>query len=115
MANFAKLGTGNLVEKVESVSNTIATTEQEGIDFLNGLYGTRDIWIQTSYNSSIRKNYACISYKYDSVRDAFIAPKPYPSWTLDEDTCQWNPPTAMPDDGKMYNWNEDTTNWTEAD
>ncbi len=71
-------------------------------------------WIQTSYTGSIRKNYAGVGDTYDAIRDAFIAPKPYPSWTLVEATCQWTAPVTYPDDGKMYDWNEDTTNWTEV-
>jgi hypothetical protein len=88
MAHFAKLGTGNIIERVEVVSNDIATNEQAGVDFLNNLYGTRDTWKQTSYNGNIRKNFAGIGYTYDQTRDAFIPPKPFTSWTLDEDTCQ---------------------------
>ena len=114
MANFAKLGTGDIVEKVQVVSNDIAITEQAGSDFINQLYNTRDVWIQTSYNGNFRKNYAGIGFTYDATRDAFIAPQPFPSWTLDETTCRWISPIAMPDDGKMYNWNEDTTNWVEV-
>ena len=68
-------------------------------------------WIQTSYNNNIRKNYAGIGFTYDATRDAFYAPKPYPSWTLIEDTCQWEAPTVYPDDGLIYNWNEETTTW----
>jgi len=111
MAHFAKLGIGNIVEKVEVVSNDIATTEQAGIDFLNNLYGTRDIWKQTSYNATIRKNFAGIGYKYDQTKDAFIPPKPYPSWTLNETNCQWESPVAYPDDGENYNWNETNQTW----
>ena len=99
MAYFAKLGIGNIVEKVEVVSNDIATNEQAGIDFLNNLYGTRDVWKQTSYNGDIRKNYAGIGFKYDQTRDAFIPPKPFNSWSLNEDTCQWEAPVAYPNDG----------------
>jgi len=111
MAHFAKLGIGNIVKQVEVVSNDIATTEQSGIDFLNNLYGTRDVWKQTSYNATIRKNFAGIGYKYDQTRDAFIAPKPYPSWTLNETTCQWEAPVVKPDDGQNYDWNETTKQW----
>ena len=78
-------------------------------------------WIQTSYNTlggvhsedntPLRKNYAGIGYSYDKVRDAFIPPKPYPSWVLNEDTCRWDAPVAMPDDGQMYTWNEETQAW----
>ena len=106
MAHFAKLGEGNIIEKVEVVSNDIATTEQAGVDFLNNLYGTRDVWKQTSYNGNIRKNFAAIGFKYDDVRDAFIAPQPYPSWTLNETTCLWEAPVTKPDDGQVYFWYE---------
>ena len=111
MAHFAKLGTGNIIERVEVVSNDIATNEQAGVDFLNNLYGTRDTWKQTSYNGNIRKNFAGIGYTYDQTRDAFIPPKPFTSWTLDEDTCLWEAPVAYPDDGQDYEWNESTKQW----
>ena len=121
MAHFAKLGKGGKVERVEKISNDIATTEQAGIDFLNNLYGTNDIWKQTSYNTRggvhilggtpFRKNYAGIDFKYDQIRDAFIEPKPYNSWTLNETTCRWDPPVAKPTDGQRYNWNETNQTW----
>ena len=121
MAHFAKLGKGGKVERVEKISNDIATTEQAGIDFLNNLYGTNDIWKQTSYNTRggvhilggtpFRKNYAGIGFKYDQIRDAFIEPKPYNSWTLNETTCRWEPPVAKPTDGQRYNWNETNQTW----
>ena len=111
MAHFAKLGVGNIVERVEVVSNDIATTEQAGIDFLNNLYNTRDVWKQTSYNNNIRKNFAGIGFKYDQTRDAFIAPKPYESWLLNESTCRWEAPVAYPDDDNIYTWNETTQTW----
>ena len=121
MAHFAKIGIGSKVEKVSVVSNDIATTEQAGIDFLNNLYGTNDTWFQTSYNTiggehklggtPFRKNYAGIGFKYDQTRDAFIAPKPYNSWILNEETCQWEAPVVKPDDGQRYLWNEETTSW----
>jgi len=113
MAHFAKLGVGNIVERVAVVSNDVATTEQAGIDFLNTLYNTRDVWKQTSYNGNIRKNYAGVGYTYDQTRDAFIAPKPFKSWTLNETTCQWEAPSEKPNDGKDYKWNEDNTSWEE--
>jgi hypothetical protein len=112
MAHFAKLGVGNIVERVEVVSNDIATTEQAGVDFLNNLYNTRDVWKQTSYNGTIRKNFAGVGYKYDQTRDAFISPSRYPSWILNEDTCQWEAPVAYPNDGLFYIWNEADQNWT---
>jgi hypothetical protein len=112
MAHFAKLGTGNIIERVEVVSNDIATTEQAGVDFLNNLYGTRDVWKQTSYNNNIRKNFAGIGFKYDQTRDAFIPPKPnYPSWILNETTCQWEAPVVRPDDNNTYSWNETNQTW----
>jgi hypothetical protein len=112
MAHFAKLGKGNIVEQVVVVSNDIATTEQTGIDFLNDLYRDRNVvWKQTSYNGNFRKNFAGIGYKYDQARDAFIAPKPYSSWILNEDTCRWDAPVVKPDDGQDYNWNETIKNW----
>ena len=111
MAHFAKLGTGNIVEKVEVVSNDIATTEQAGVDLLNNLYKSIDVWKQTSYNGNIRKNFAGIGYHYDQARDAFIPPKPYPSYILNEDTCHWEAPVAYPTDGQEYKWNEETKSW----
>jgi len=105
MAHFAKIDSNNIVTQV-------IVAEQ---DFINsGAVGDSFLWVQTSYNNNFRKNFAGVGYTYDKAKDAFIPPKPYPSWTLVEDTCQWTAPTAMPDDGKMYTWNEDTTNWTEV-
>jgi hypothetical protein len=121
MAHFAKLGKGNIIEKVEVVSNDIATTEQAGVDFLNNLYNTRDVWKQTSYNTiggvhltggtPFRKNFAGVGYTYDQTRDAFIEPKPFNSWTLNETTCQWEAPVALPDTENRYNWNEQNQTW----
>ena len=111
MAHFAKLGVGNIVETVIVVSNDIATTEQAGSDFINKLYNTRDVWKQTSYNGNIRKNFAGVGYTYDQTRDAFIPIKPYNSWILNEDTCIWEAPIALPDTENKYNWNEETKQW----
>ena len=111
MAHFAKLGKGNIVERVEVVSNDIATSEQAGADFLNNLYKSRDVWKQTSYNGNIRKNFAGIGFKYDQTRDAFIEPQPFNSWVLNEDTCRWEAPVAYPNDGQDYKWNEENQNW----
>ena len=111
MAHFAKLGTGNIIERVEVVSNDIATTEQAGADFLNNLYKTRDVWKQTSYNGNIRKNFAGVGFQYDQTRDAFIPPKPFNSWILNETTCLWEAPVALPDTENRYNWNEINQNW----
>ena len=121
MAHFAKIGTGSIVERVEVVHNDIATTEQAGVDFLNNLYGTDDTWIQTSYNTyagehklggtPFRKNYAMVGGRYDQTRDAFIPIQTFESWTLNEDTCQWDPPVAYPTDGQTYDWNETNQTW----
>jgi len=121
MAHFAKIGTGNIVEKVEIISNDVATTEQAGVEFLQKLYKIQDTWKQTSYNTRsgehllggtpFRKNYAAIGYKYDQTRDAFIPPKPFNSWTLNETTCRWEAPVAYPDDNNRYTWNETNQTW----
>ena len=121
MAHFAKLGVGNIVQQVIVVSNDIATNEQAGVDFINKLYNTRDVWKQTSYNTRsgvhildgvpYRKNYARIGYSFDTQRDAFIPPKPFNSWVLNEDTCIWEAPIARPQDDNRYKWNEQTLSW----
>ena len=119
MAHFCKLGVGNIIEQVVVVSNEVITDndgneqEQLGVDFLNNLYGTRDVWKQTSYNANFRKNFAGIGFKYDQTRDAFIPPKPYNSWILNEDTCLWEAPIPYPEDNKNYNWNETNQTWDE--
>jgi hypothetical protein len=118
MAHFAKLDENNVVLAIHVVNNDVITnngveSEQLGIDFLTQLHGHIN-WKQTSYNNNIRKNYAGVGYLYDSVRDAFIPPKLYSSWTLNEETCQWQAPVAMPTDDKMYNWNESKLKWEEV-
>ena len=126
MATFAKIGLNNKVIEVLSVHNNELLdsngVEQEvnGIDFLTKLTGW-SIWVQTSYNTiggvhnnggtPFRKNHAGIGYTYDEDRDAFIPPKPYPSWTLNETTCLWEAPVAMPDNDNEYTWNESILNW----
>ena len=128
MAYFAKLGTGNIVEQVISINNAVITDsngveqEQLGIDFINKLYNTNAVWKQTSYNTvagihnfggiPFRKNYAGIGYTYDSQRDAFIPPKPFNSWILNESTCLWEAPISYPNDGKYYTWDEENQSWT---
>lgn len=119
MAHFAKIGIDNIVTDVLVVANRETMdaqgNEQEliGIEFLRNLTG-HQTWVQTSYNNSIRKNYAGVGYTYDSTRDAFIPPKPYASWILNEANCQWSAPTSMPTDGKNYCWDEATTSWVEV-
>lgn len=117
MAHFAKLDDNNIVTQVIVVSNKDTSDAQGvekehiGIAFCERLLGGR--WKQTSYNGNMRKNYAGIGYSYDENLDAFVPPKPYASWVLDTDTCHWISPIPMPDEGKLYMWNEDTQSWDE--
>jgi hypothetical protein len=116
MAHFAKIGLDNLVLEVLVVNNIDTMTpqgeerEEIGVAFLERLTG-HSTWKQTSYNSTFRKNYAGIGFKYDSERDAFIPPKPFDSWLLNEDTCKWDPPVAYPTDGNRYTWDEENQQW----
>ena len=130
MATFAKIGLNGKVIEVHSVVNEVIQdangVEQEklGIDFLTNLTKW-PIWKQTSYNTQggvhmlggtpLRKNHAGIGYKYDEDRDAFIPPKPFDSWTLNEETCIWEAPVAHPNDGKTYSWNEENQTWQVID
>ena len=101
MSHFAKIDKDNTVTQV-------IVSEQ---DFINsGKVGDSFLWVQTSYNNNFRKQFAGIGYTYDKANDVFISPKPYASWTQDA-SFDWQPPTAMPVDGKMYSWNEDTKAW----
>ena len=128
MAHFAKINTDNIVVDVVVVKDSEilidgSENEQKGIDFLNSLFNTNYNWKKTSYNTyggvhindgtPFRKNFAGIGFTYDSGRDAFISPKPFNSWSLNETTCQWEAPVAYPDNNKKYRWNEDTTSWDE--
>jgi len=113
MAHFAQLDDNNIVLNVYPVSNDSLdpeNEEQSGIDFLIQWSGGYTNWKQTSYNGKIRKNYAGIGFIYDSVRDAFIPPKPFVSWLLNEELCQWIPPKPRPVEG-MYFWDEITQEW----
>ena len=128
MAHWAELDENNVVTRV-LVGDNNDPAGDEGYQWLiDNLGGT---WVKTSYNAiagkrrnpetneiteeaGFRKNYAGIGYTYDSQRDAFIPPKPFNSWLLNEDTCVWDAPVAYPTDGKMYRWNEDVTNWEEV-
>ena len=115
MSHFAQIDENNIVTQVIVI-------EQDVVD--TGLFGDPASWIQTSYNTSggvhllggtpLRKNYAGIGYTYDNTRDAFIPPKPFNSWVLNETSCLWEAPTPMPVDGKIYNWDEATTSWVEV-
>jgi hypothetical protein len=115
MSHFAQIDENNIVTRVLVIEQDVVNT---------GLFGNPSSFIQTSYNTRgnvhilggtpLRKNYAGIGYTYDASKDAFIAPKPFNSWLLDEETCTWKSPVEMPTDGKIYNWNEDVTNWVEV-
>ncbi len=115
MSHFAQIDENNIVTQVIVI-------EQDVVD--SGLFGDPNSWIQTSYNTHggthllggtpLRKNYAGIGYTYDNTRDAFIPPKPFNSWTLNETSCLWEAPTPMPTDGKIYTWDEATTSWVEV-
>ena len=121
MAHFSKLDSENKVLKVVVVSNDIVTTEQDGVDFLNNLHNSNNVWKQTSYNTyggqhrlggtPFRKNYAGIGYTYNEDKDAFIPPKPYNSWILNETTCLWVAPVQYPTDNQDYIWNETSQTW----
>ena len=116
MAHFAKLDDTNTVLEVLVVHNNELLvngieSEEKGIEFLTVWSGGYTNWKQTSYNEKIRKNYAGAGFTYDGSRDAFIPPKPWPSWLLDEQSCRWVPPVAYPNDGKMYRWDEPTIAW----
>ena len=119
MAHFAKLDNNNIVLDVNVVDNDKLLdsngVEQEslGVAFLTIWSGGYVNWKQTSYNGKFRKNYAFIGGVYDAERDAFIAPQPYNSWTLNEDTCNWVSPVPYPSDGKLYFWDEATLGWVE--
>lgn len=121
MAHFAKLGVGNVVEQITVVHNSVITdnngneVEKLGVDYLNKIYNTRDAWKQYSYNKNFRKNAAVIGGTYDQQRDAFIPPKPYNSWLLNETTLLWDPPIPYPNDGQDYIWNEQTVSWKKID
>lgn len=121
MAHFAEVDSNNVVVRVLVVGDE---QEDRGQEFLADDLGLGGTWLKTSYNTQggvhtlggtpFRKNYAGIGFTYDSVRDAFIPPKPYNSWLLDEDTCNWNAPVAYPSDGKLYTWDEENTTWNEV-
>tara|TARA_Y100000310_G_scaffold111838_1_gene110235 strand:- start:55 stop:447 length:393 start_codon:yes stop_codon:yes gene_type:complete len=128
MAHFVEIDASNIVirgvvlDDKDTQDENGDEVESVGATYLSDGFG--GTWKRTSYNTyggvhnlggtPFRKNYAGIGYTYDAAKDAFYSPKPYPSWTLNEDTCQWDAPTAYPDDGKRYSWNEGTTSWDEV-
>ena len=121
MAHFAQIDENNVVVQVLVVPDA---QEDRGQEFLANDLNLGGTWKKTSYNTTggvhanggtpYRKNYAGIGYTYDAARDAFIPPKPFASWILNEATCLWDAPVAYPTDGKIYTWNEDTTSWDEV-
>ena len=117
MAHFAQLNEESIVTQVIVVNNAtidnlpFPESEPVGIAFCQSLYGPDTIWAQTSYNASFRYNYAGIGYTFDVTAQAFIPPKPYPSWLLNTTIYQWEAPVPYPDDGKMYYWDEATLSW----
>jgi hypothetical protein len=115
MAHFAELTESGVVTNVVVVNNGEllvdgVESEAAGIAFLQSLFG-HNRWVQTSYNARIRKHYAGIDYTYDAARDAFIPPQPFPSWVLDEATCDWAAPIPYPEDGGLYVWDEQAVAW----
>lgn len=119
MGHFAKLDENNVVLEINVVNNDtldnlpFPESEKVGIAFLTEWSGGYSNWKQTSYNDNFRVRFAGIGYIYDSTLDAFLPPKPYLSWLLDTNTCQWQPPIPYPNDGKVYNWDETTQSWVE--
>jgi len=117
MAHFARLDQTNTVIQVHLVDNAWILdengkeSESVGISYLQELHNTSDRFVQTSYNNNFRVRYAWIGYFYDENLDAFIPPKPYESWVLNENTLEWEAPIEMPNDGNKYDWNEETTSW----
>lgn len=115
MAHFAQLDENNVVLQVIVVNNSEVVDaqgiekEEIGAAFCQSLFGPETQWVQTSYNANFRKNYAGIGFSYDSSRDAFVPPQPYPSWILNEDTCRWEAPVPYPSDGGNYVWFEGTS------
>lgn len=112
MAHFALLDDNGIVTQVVVVHDDEVPDEGSGVAYLQALYGG-GTWKQTSYSGAIRKRYAGVGFFYDAGRDAFIPPRPFASWTLDEETCAWLAPSAMPGDGKHYAWDENGLAWVE--
>jgi hypothetical protein len=119
MAHFAELDENNKVLRVIVVRNEEINNEEGlkgeaiGINYCKSLYGEETLWAQTSYNSTFRKNFACVDSVLDTTRNAFVFPKPFESWILDEETCRWEAPIPMPTDDKGYDWDEPTLSWKE--
>jgi hypothetical protein len=108
MSHFAQIDENNIVINV-LVGDNSDPNGDEGYQWFVDTFGGR--WIKTSYNGNIRKNYAGQGFYYDEQRDAFIPPKPFDTWILNEETCRWDPPIPYPTDGQFYSWNNDSLNW----
>ena len=119
MAHFAEIDSEGTVQRVLVVSNDRITQDGEEVEELGTAYLQNMIpdtdWVQTSYNDNFRKRYAGKGYKYDVERDAFIPPQPFPSWLLNEESLSWEAPFPMPDDNKIYKWDEENQSWVEID
>ena len=118
MAHFAKINEENIVTQVIVVHNNellngSEESEEKGIDFCESLFGHRN-WVQPSYNGTIRYNFANIGFTWDPDNNAFYAPKPYPSWSLDENFI-WQPPVQYPNDGERHTWDEDNKTWVKVE
>jgi hypothetical protein len=111
MAHYAQLDENNIVLQVIVIGNDEEPTEADGINFCKSLLGQDTNWVKTSYNNNIRKRFAGIGFTYDIIRDAFISPQPFPSWTLNEETCDWDSPVPHPNGPGRYHWDEDVLNW----
>jgi hypothetical protein len=114
MAHYAFLDDNNIVTEVIVGIDETELIEGEAPDVWYGKFRSQTC-VRTSYNGNIRKNYAGIGYTYDEQRDAFIPPKPFASWLLDEDTCQWEAPVAYPTDGELYIWDEENQDWVQPE
>ena len=120
MGHFAKIDDQNVVIDVNVVNNETLNnlpfpeSEPVGVAFLTEWSGGYTNWKQTSYNANFRKNYAGVGYTYVATLNAFVPPKPFPSWLLNTNTCQWQAPVPYPTDGKMYFWDEETQQWVEV-
>ena len=121
MAHFARINKDWIVEEVIVIVNDLLQNEQGlecdwlGEQFCQSLYGAHTKWIQTSYNGNKYKNFAGIGYTFDPQRNAFIPPKPFPSWVLNEESCLWMAPIPCPSDGKEYAWDEESGTWLPED
>jgi hypothetical protein len=119
MAHFAQLDENNIVTQVIVVHNNElldngVESEDKGITFCQSIFGIDTVWRQTSYNGAFRKNFAGVGFIYDARRDAFLEPKPYTNWVLNNIICKWEAPTPYPDDGRRHIWDDFTNSWLDV-